>query len=172
MRDGITNSNQTSVHWNTPKKYVKLIYDFFDEIDLDPCSNVYSLIDAKKKIILPMDGLKEDWCHHKIFINPPYGRDKERRTSIKDWIRKAYESHRKYDNEILMLIPVSTNTTHWKDYIFGKSSICFLYDSRLKFSLNGSEDNKGAPMACCFVYYGKNLERFKQVFQGSGYCVS
>lgn len=111
----------------------------------------------------------EDWSQRTIFINPPYGRDAQRKTSIKNWIQKAYESHRKCGNEILMLIPVSTNTTHWRDFIFGKASICFLYDSRLKFSLNGNEENKGAPMACCFVYYGDRVEEFKNVFSSCGY---
>ena len=36
--------------WNTPPKYVKLINDFFGTIDLDPCSNEYSTIDAKNKV--------------------------------------------------------------------------------------------------------------------------
>ena len=169
MRDGMTNGKQTSVHWNTPRKYVFLIYDFFDEVELDPCSNEYSILNAKTKIKLPQDGLMEEWSHRTIFVNPPYGRDAQRKTSIKDWIQKAYESYSKYSNEILMLIPVSTNTTHWKNFIFGKASICFLYDSRLKFSLNGDEDNKGAPMACCFVYYGKREKQFHKLFSHYGF---
>ena len=67
----------------------------------------------------------EEWVQRTIFINPPYGRDIQRKTSIKNWIQKSYESNRKYGNEILMLLPVSTNTIHWRDFIFGKSSICF-----------------------------------------------
>ena len=169
MRNGITNGNQTSVHWNTLRKYVSLIYDFFGEVELDPCSNDYSILDSETKIKLPQDGLMGEWSQRTIFVNPPYGRDTQRKTSIKNWIQKAYESHRKYGNEILMLLPVSTNTTHWRDFIFGKSSICFLYESRLKFSLNGNEENKGAPMACCFVYYGDREKEFKDVFSSYGY---
>lgn len=172
MRDGMTNGKQVSVHWNTPKKYVSLIYEFFGEVELDPCSNDYSILDAKTKIKLPQDGLMEEWSQRTIFVNPPYGRDTQRKTSIKNWIQKAYESHRKYGNEILMLLPVSTNTTHWRDFIFGKSSICFLYDSRLKFSLNGNEENKGAPMACCFVYYGERERRFEELFSPYGFVVT
>jgi hypothetical protein len=50
VRDGMTNGKQVSVHWNTPKKYVSLIYEFFGEVELDPCSNDYSILDAKTKI--------------------------------------------------------------------------------------------------------------------------
>ena len=71
-----------------------------------------------------------------------------------------------------MLIPVATNTKHWKEFIFGKANaICFLNDTRLKFRINGSEDNKGANIACCIVYYGNNYEWFKKVFVNSGNIV-
>ncbi|MDR3303769.1 MAG: hypothetical protein LBS86_05095, partial [Treponema sp.] len=44
------------------------------------------------------------------------------------------------------------------------SAICFLYDTRLKFIINGSTDNKGAPMACCMVYWGNNRVTYQSVF--------
>ena len=52
--------------WNTPPKYIKLIYEMFGEVDLDPCSNEYSMLNAKVKFILPVDGLKEEWNYNKI----------------------------------------------------------------------------------------------------------
>jgi hypothetical protein len=70
-----------------------------------------------------------------------------------------------------MLIPVATNTTHWKEYIFGKACICFLYDTRLIFRINGNEKNKGSPMACAIIYYGKNIEKFISIFNKFGYIV-
>jgi hypothetical protein len=67
---------------------------------------------------------------------------------------------------------VATNTSHWKEYIFGKAvAICFLADTRLKFRINGSEDNKGCPVACCMVYWGNDYERFKDIFSKYGYVV-
>jgi hypothetical protein len=74
---------------------------------------------------------------------------------------------------VLALIPVATNTAHWKYYIFNEAtSICFLYDTRLKFIMNGSDDNKGALMACCMVYWGNNVFQFRGVFKKFGAVVA
>lgn len=156
--------------WNTPPKYVKLINDFFGTIDLDPCSNEYSTIDAKIKYILPINGLEESWNYNKVFINPPYGRNKGSKTSIYDWIKKGVDTY--YNgSELLYLIPVSTNTSHFKELVFKHASgICFLNDTRLKFWSEGKEDKKGAPMACCFVYFGERYDKFEEIFNNSGKC--
>lgn len=173
MSAGRTNTNQTSQAWNTPIKYAVPIMSFFDQINLDPCSNKYSIIEADVKYSLPFqDGLVLSWDFPKIFVNPPYGSDKERKTSIKHWLAKCAEASEKYNSEVIALIPVATNTKHWKDSVFGKAScICFLYDTRLKFMLNGQEDTKGAPMACCLVYWGIKVDKFFDVFSQFGFCV-
>lgn len=171
MTAGRTNSHQTSTSWCTPPKYVFVIDEFFNhEIELDPCSNEYSLIKAKVRYNLPYnDGLKEDWKFKTIFVNPPYGADRERGTTIKDWIKKCEGAYRMFGAEVLALIPVATNTRHWKDYIFGKAAgICFLYDTRLRFMINGKLDDKGAPMSCAMVYWGKNVNRFVELFTPYG----
>lgn len=161
-----------STDWNTPTKYIKLIYEMFHKIELDPCSNKDSIVNAEKEITLPNDGLKEKWNYKTIFVNPPFGRDFERKTTIKDWIAKCYKTHKEYGSEILLLIPVATNTSHWKEYIFDKASaICFLYDTRLKFRIHGSENNKGCPTACAMVYYGENISKFYDTFKKVGYVM-
>jgi hypothetical protein len=44
-------------------------------IELDPCSNEHSLVDAVYEFQLPLsNGLKEPWHYRTIFVNPPYGR--------------------------------------------------------------------------------------------------
>lgn len=175
MSAGRTNSHQKSVHWNTPPKYADLVHRFFrGKLELDPCSNAYSLIRAKRRFLLPKeDGLKLSWRKYgTVFVNPPYGRDRDRGTSIKDWIAKCCRHYSKNEAQVLALIPVATNTSHWKEYIFGKATcICFLSDTRLKFVLNGVEDKKGAPMACAMVYWGEQVARFSSVFKDSGYVV-
>lgn len=164
--------NSLTQEWNTPPKYIDLIYKFFGGVpNLDPCSNENSLVNAEINWILPTNGLLEEWNYKTIYVNPPYGRNSDK-TTIKDWIKKGYESYQKYNNELLYLIPVATNTRHWKDYIFGKSSICFLYDTRLKFYYNGLEVKKGAPMSCSMIYYGQNINKFKEIFNQSGYIIN
>jgi hypothetical protein len=163
--------NTSSQHWGTPEKYVKAVKRVFGgEIDLDPCSNEYSLVDARTQYSLPhQDGLKESWNFRTIFVNPPYGIDKERATSIKHWLYRCAAAHRNYDSEVIALVPVATNTGHWKKYIFGRSTaVCFLYDTRLRFLVNGRDEGKGAPMSCAMVYWGPRFNRFFEVFTAHG----
>lgn len=159
--------NTLSQSWCTPHKYVNAIKKFWNGmIELDPCSNEYSIVKAKTEFRLPEhDGLKEKWNYNTIYVNPPYGADRNRGTTIKDWLAKCCQSHKDFGSEIIALIPVAPNTRHWKKYIFGQSSaICFLYDTRLRFLVNGSDTGKGAPMACCLIYWGNNIERFYNSF--------
>ncbi|HCL00306.1 MAG TPA: N-6 DNA methylase [Candidatus Marinimicrobia bacterium] len=159
--------NSQSQSWGTPLKYVKAIKRFFSgSIALDPCSNEYSIVHAETEFMLPKnDGLREDWNYPTIYMNPPYGADRERGTTIKNWLAKCSLTHRKYGSEILALVPVATNTGHWKQSVFGQAkAICFLYDTRLKFTENGSGAGKGAPMACAMIYWGRNYEKFYDIF--------
>lgn len=166
--------NSHSKEWCTPPKYADVIHEFFNNnLNLDPCSNEFSIINAKTKFMMPYkNGLIEEWDYKYIYVNPPYGADRENKTSIKDWFKKAFETYKNYNSEILMLVPVATNTSHWKEYVFGKATgVCFLYDTRLKFMINGNINNKGCPMACCFIYYGTDFEKFKNIFKKFGAVV-
>ncbi len=166
--------NSQSQSWGTPLKYVKAIKRFWGgSIALDPCSNEYSIVHADTEFILPKnDGLKEDWNYPTIYMNPPYGTDRERGTTIKNWLAKCTITHQKYGSEILSLVPVATNTGHWKQSVFGKAkAVCFLYDTRLKFLENGSGTGKGAPMACAIIYWGINYDKFYDVFIEHGAVV-
>jgi hypothetical protein len=159
--------NSQNQSWGTPLKYVNAVKIFFGgEISLDPCSNEYSIVKAQTEFLLPKtDGLREDWNFPTIYVNPPYGADRERGTTIKNWLAKCAISHRDNHSEILALVPVATNTGHWKQSVFGQArAICFLYDTRLKFLENGQDTGKGAPMSCAMIYWGINYERFYETF--------
>jgi len=167
--------NSLSQHWCTPEKYVNAVREMFGgRIELDPCSNHGSIVNAEMEYTLPHnDGLVREWNFRTIYVNPPYGADRKRGTTIKDWLERCAAAHEKHGAEVLALIPVAPNTAHWKRFVFGKaSSICFLYDTRLKFIINGNDDNKGAPMACCMIYWGNNVLKFRRVFSCFGAVVN
>jgi len=167
MTAGRSNVQSASQEWCTPPKYVRAIRAFFDgSIALDPCSNRHSIVEAAVEYSLPSaDGLVESWNYPTIFVNPPYGRDQQRGTTIRDWLRRCAESNARHGAEVLALVPVATNTRHWKSYVFGAATgVAFLYDTRLRFLENGREGGKGAPMSCAMVYWGKRYERFEHVF--------
>jgi hypothetical protein len=79
-----------SQHWCTPQKYVEAVYEVFDgSIGLDPCSNEFSIVKADVECRLPEnDGLLESWYFKTIYVNPPYGTDRVRGTTIKNWLRR------------------------------------------------------------------------------------
>ena len=156
--------NTKSTDWCTPPKYVDLIKGFFGgSIELDPCSNLESIVNAETELMA--GGLEYDWSTStSVFVNPPYGRSGT--TTIYDWLEKCYIS----DTEVIALIPVATNTKHWKEFVFKSSVICFLADTRLKFLIDGSTNNKGASMSCCLVYFGIREAEFIRVFSSYGTC--
>lgn len=159
--------NSQSQSWGTPKKYVDAVKRFFGgTIALDPCSNEFSIVHAQTEYMLPEhDGLKESWDFSTIYVNPPYGSDRERGTTIKNWLAKCALTNEKYNSEVLALVPVATNTGHWKQSVFGQAkAICFLYDTRLKFLENGLDIGKGAPMSCSLIYWGERFEEFYNEF--------
>lgn len=166
------NTNTLSTDWGTPDKYVISVKRFFGgEIDLDPCSNEFSIVRAKVEYKQPgNDGLVDGWDYENIYVNPPYGRNGK--TSIKTWLNRCVEQSKKGSN-VLALIPVATNTSHWKNCVFNNASyVCFLYDTRLKFLINGVESKKGAPMACSIVYWGnKSFYDFNLAFAHHGATV-
>jgi hypothetical protein len=160
-----------SQHWGTPEKYVDAVRKVFQgKIHLDPCSNEHSIVGAEVEYRLPFqDGLKESWNYPTTFVNPPYGIDQARGTSIKHWLCRCANANRSYDSQVLALVPVATNTGHWKNYVFGcATGVCFLYDTRLRFLVEGRDEGKGAPMSCAMVYWGKSYTRFFDVFVNYG----
>ncbi len=166
--------NSQNKDWGTPKKYVDAVKEVFGgEIALDPCSSPYSIVNAKVEYLPPEhDGLKESWNYPTIYVNPPYGINPKNRTTIRHWLAKCAKANEMYESEVLALVPVATNTSHWKRYVFGRAtSICFLYDTRLKFLVKGKDGGKGAPMACAMIYWGNSYQKFYDVFINYGAVV-
>ena len=167
-------ANSQSVNWCTPPKYVDAVRKVFGgTIALDPCSNEWSIVHAEMEYSLPEhDGLRESWDYPTIYVNPPYGSDKERRTSIKHWLYRCACAHKCQGSEVLALVPVATNTSHWKEYVWGRATaVCFLYDTRLRFLVDGKDEGKGAPMSCAMIYWNKNIDGFLDVFNEFGAVV-
>lgn len=156
--------------WCTPPDILDSVREVFEgQIDLDPCSNAFSMVDARVSYKLPdHDGLVESWDFPTIFVNPPYGSDPQRGTRIAHWFARIADAFAS-GAEVITLVPVATNTAHWKRYVYPVAkAVCFLYQPRVKFYIEGKEDPKGAPMSCAVIYYGTNFERFSEAFTRHG----
>lgn len=96
----------TDKDWCTPPSIVASVSQVFDgEIDLDPCSNEHSYVDARVRYSLPdRDGLRESWRFQRIFVNPPYGSDVDRGTRIMHWFARISEAAAN-GSEVIALCP-------------------------------------------------------------------
>ena len=61
-----------SPEWYTPPEIIAPVLAFFDEIDLDPCSNSHTNpnVPACERFTKEDDGLRQQW-HGRVFLNPP-----------------------------------------------------------------------------------------------------
>jgi len=104
--------------WKTPK----YIYDELNKefnFDFDPCPYQHNLI--------LWDGLQIDWGKRN-FINPPYSRKLK-----ESFVQKAIEQS-KQNKLCVMLLPVSTSTVLFHDYILPNKKEIRFVRKRIKFS--------------------------------------
>lgn len=108
-----------SDNWATPKAF----YDELDKefsFDFDPCPLNYGDITPDK------DGLLIEWGKRN-FINPPYSR------GLKDaFVKRAIEQS-KQGKLCVMLLPVSTSTALFHDYILPYAKSIRFIRGRIKF---------------------------------------
>jgi hypothetical protein len=117
--------------WATPDEFYKILNDEF-LFELDPCP-------LKCK---DFDGLKIEWKRSN-FINPPYSRGLKERFVI-----KAIEESKK-GKLCVMLLPVSTSTKLFNDYIKPNAKEVRFVKGRIKFlgvNTKGEYVTNAAPM--------------------------
>lgn len=171
--------DMVSQHWNTPASIVDAVRDVFGgQIDLDPCDNEFSITKPLVSFQLPLnDGLKNDWNNVRdflgrpisVFCNPPFGRSDDG-TSVADWVRKCI--HTEYDNikETILLLPASTETTFWHNYIWPTAdAICFI-KGRVSFQLAG-KGSGASTKGTAIIYWGLDCEPFIDRFSELGRAI-
>lgn len=146
-----------SVHHCTPPVVLDgIVYPVLGRpVDLDPCTNDKSIVEARRHIIFPAeDGLAISW-RGKVYCNPPYGMPE-----ILQWIRKIVIEHRTGGAEIIALLPAHMSSS-WFDVVVATARACFLWgpgmgNRRVKFGGNAD----AAAFDSAVVYWGPNLPLF------------
>ena len=93
--------------WETPPDLFEFGCDYFDfEPSLDLCATGFN---KKCKLFIKNNALEMDW-RRDSWLNPPY-------SNVKDWIRKAYYEHLKWNVSILALVFAKTDTKVWHECI-------------------------------------------------------
>lgn len=106
------------------------IYDRIGPIALDPCSNEWSTVPARKKFFSDDDGLTKSWKvsprHGCVFVNPPY-------SSILPWVDKAIREATMHPSILIaMLLPSDNSATWWQRAMAG-SRCAIALKQRVKF---------------------------------------
>ncbi len=102
--------NGNGREWETPPElFDKLNAEF--NFTLDPCATVQN---AKCEMFYTEleDGLTQSWKRHRVFMNPPYGRE------VAAWTRKAREASTK-GAVVVGLLPASTDLAWWHEDVLG-----------------------------------------------------
>jgi hypothetical protein len=162
--------------WLTPPYFLDLVRRV-GPIALDPCANPRSFVNAWTSLYWPwVDGLSVRWYvpeNTVCFVNPPYGR------TLHLWANKmAADGPTIITNanaNLISLIPARTGTGYWEQYIWPfADAVCFWHGgtqhpSRMCFyGLDGRPADQGATFDAAVVYFGKQRERFKSVFESYG----
>ncbi len=135
--------------WCTPK----WLTDLLPVVTLDPCSNPFSTVKARRKIMLEVpteeqaaqgfeqgDGLVESWKNRSVFVNPPY-------SDIKPWARKADEA-----KAFIFLVNNCTTPRWYHELVHNGGSYKFEFAKRLKFQppprIKPSTNNRDQVLVC------------------------
>lgn len=122
--------------WATPQAwfdYLDLEFDF----TLDPCC-VKETAKCDLFHTPETNGLVHSWKGHRVFMNPPYGKD------IIQWMKKAYEECIYNGVLTVCFVPARVDTEWWHEYAAKATEIRFP-KGRVKFA--GAEASAPFPVA-------------------------
>lgn len=123
MKGALALFSSVTDEWPTPQAFFDRLNRRY-EFTLDPCATAEN---AKCALFYTRedDGLAQDWGTHRVFCNPPYGRE------IGRWVRKCYEAAQ--DGAFVVLfVPARTDTRWFHQWVERKAQVRFL-KGRLRF---------------------------------------
>ena len=136
----------TTDDWATPRVIVDVL-DALGGVALDPCSNPWSIVGAKRTYSLDRgeDGLVLPWTgpgEGLTYVNPPY-------SDPGAWMMKAAQG----DGEVILLVNYDA-TKAWRDWGWPSDAVTFFF-KRLKF-IGDKKFQSAKPNA--FIYWGDRPE--------------
>ena len=130
--------SSASDEWPTPRWLFEALDHEF-HFTLDPCATPQNA-KCRRFFTRNEDGLRQDWGHESVFMNPPFGR------VIGLWMGKAYQAAQA-GALVVCLIPARTDTVWWHRYAMRGE--VRLWQGRLRFE--GARH--GAPFPSAIVVF-------------------
>lgn len=158
-----------SVHRCTPAPVLDLVYQVLGRpVGIDPCSNERSIVEARRTIMPPENGLDAPWHEYQTgYVNPPFGRVEEPR-----WIQKAVQEAA-LGWEGIMLLPSKTGAP-WFELLY-RNSPCICFWGSPELDVEGRiwfhEEDGGATFNTEIVYFGRRYEAFARAFSRAGHLI-
>lgn len=171
IRPSVPILTSESNEWYTPARYVEAAREVLGEIDLDPasCEVAQATVQAAAHFTIDDDGLAQPWAG-RVWLNPPYGVDENRRSNQGRWSAKLIESYRAGDVTTAVLCVNALTSAPWFQALWD-FPICFT-DHRVTFDQPAEAEKRDAPMnGTAFVYLGPDVEAFARVFSEIGAVV-
>jgi site-specific DNA-methyltransferase (adenine-specific) len=161
-------ASSASENWCTPTTVLDKVRKV-NNIALDPCSNVHSVVNSKKIIIPPDDGLSANWKSlvdeaggGLVYVNPPYGR------KVSSWVRKCVLEYAA-GCEIVLLVGARTETKWFQNWIFATAQAVCFWKGRITFvDGENKERNDPAFFPSAVAYWGLNENEFISSFKDAG----
>lgn len=119
--------NGNGREWETPPEVFGPLHEEFD-FTLDPCATALT---AKCPLYWDeeMNGLVQSWGTHRVFMNPPYGRE------VYAWARKA-RLEAELGALVVGLLPASTDLAWWHEDVVGRTEVRYIR-GRVRFLTGG-----------------------------------
>jgi phage N-6-adenine-methyltransferase len=138
--------SSATCEWATPRAFFRKLDRRFG-FTLDPCATPEN---TKCALFFTreQDGLKQDWGTHRVFCNPPYGRE------IGKWARKCFEASQN-GALVVLFVPARTDTKWFHEWVQGKADVTFVR-GRLRF---GGADTSAPFPSMLAVYSPKRLAK-------------
>ncbi len=135
-------SSVSNSEWSTPQEVFASLDKEFGGFTLDPCATPENT-KCDQFYTKEDDGLVLPWPG-RVFVNPPFGRELGR------WVKRCLKAARNEAEVVVALLPASTDTAWWHDYVMEATEIRFLR-RRLKFG--GAKTR--APFPSVVVVWGE-----------------
>lgn len=161
-------TSHKSTEWYTPPEYVEMVRKVLYSIDLDPASIKFcqEWIKANRWFGKKEDGLSRDWDAVTVFCNPPYGKEGGK-SGQAVWSKKMIEEWDKGSFKSGILLVNSTQGYRWYEQLWNSFPVCCVRE-RIRFINKNGKAGGQAKRGQTFVYFGHNVERFRQEFSKIG----
>jgi len=159
-------NNSGENEWYTPPNIINAARNIMGSIDLDPASSesANEIVKATNYYTENNNGLEQKWFGN-IWLNPPYSQP------LIKYFSNAVITKRHEYNQALILVNNATETDWFQKMFLVSDAVCFLR-GRVKF-IDENGNSTGAPLqGQAILYFGINIDRFKEEFNNIGICVS